>query len=183
MSIEEASSAETPYGRYMTSDGWFVLNLADALAVRNEEKGGATYPLESREQPFRDVGVKVCVLWPGGPNALYHSEGVQEGFLVLSGECTLVVEEEERSLEQWDYFHCPAETRHVFVGAADGPCAILMLGARPDVGLRYPVSAVAAKYGASVENETDEPDEAYADWPGEYKPVRLPWPIDLDAKP
>ena len=24
--------------------------------------------------------------------------------------------------------------------------------------------------------ETDDPDEAYADWPGEYVPVRLPWP-------
>ena len=39
MPVDEASSEETPYGRYITSDGWFVLNLADALAVRNEEKG------------------------------------------------------------------------------------------------------------------------------------------------
>jgi hypothetical protein len=62
------------------------------------------------------------------------------------------------------------------VGAGAGPCAILMLGARPDIELRYPVSAVAAKYGASVATEPDEPDEAYADWPGEYDPVRLPWP-------
>jgi hypothetical protein len=76
--VPEASSEETPYGRYITSDGWFVLNLADALAVRNEEKGGTTYPLESRDHPFRDVGVRVVVLPPGQPNALYHSEQVQE---------------------------------------------------------------------------------------------------------
>jgi len=101
MPFQEASSEETPYGRYVTSGGWFVLNLKDALAVRNEEKGGASYPLEPREQPFGDVGVHVRVLWPGDPNALYHSEGVQEGFLVLSGECTLIVEDEERSLRQW----------------------------------------------------------------------------------
>ena len=44
MPVKEASSEETPYGRYVTSGGWFVLNLADALAVRNEEKGGAMYP-------------------------------------------------------------------------------------------------------------------------------------------
>jgi hypothetical protein len=88
MPVQEARSEETPYGRYMTSDGWFVLNLADALAVRNEEKGGATYPLEPREAPFVDFGVNVKIVWPGDPNALYHSEGVQEGFLVLSGECT-----------------------------------------------------------------------------------------------
>ena len=119
MPVKEASSEETPYGRYITSDGWFVLNLGDALAVRNEEKGGAAYPLEPREQPFNDVGVRVRVLWPGDPNALYHSEGVQEGFLVLSGECTLIVEEEERPLRQWDYFHCPADTRHVIVGAGE----------------------------------------------------------------
>jgi uncharacterized cupin superfamily protein len=184
MSVNEASSAETPYGRYITSDGWFVLNLADALAVRNEEKGGAVYPLESREQPFADFGVHVRLLWPGEPNALYHSEGAQEGFLVLSGECILIVEEEERSLRQWDYFHCPADTLHIFVGAGDGPCTILMIGARPEVEkIRYPVSEVAAKYGASAAEETAEPDEAYADWPGEYLPLRLPWPLDSDAKP
>jgi quercetin dioxygenase-like cupin family protein len=111
MPVNEASSEETPYGRYITSDGWFVLNIADALAVRNDEKGGATYPLEPRESPFRDVGVRVTVLSPGEPNALYHAEGVQEGFLVLSGECTLIVEEDERPLREWDYFHCPAGTR------------------------------------------------------------------------
>ena len=97
MPVKEASSEETPYGRYVTSEGWFVLNLADALAVRNEEKGGATYPLEPQESPFCDFGVNVRVVWPGEPNALYHSEGVQEGFLVLSGECTLIVEEEENN--------------------------------------------------------------------------------------
>jgi uncharacterized cupin superfamily protein len=178
MSVKEASSEETPYGRYITSDGWFVLNLADALAVRNEQKGGATYPLESRDSPFGDVGVNVRVLSPGEPNALYHSEGVQEGFLVLSGQCTLIVEEQERPLRQWDYFHCPAETRHVIVGAGDEPCVILMIGARPEVEtLRYPVSEVAAKYGASAARETDQPDEAYADWPGEYRPARVRWPL------
>ena len=177
MHVKEASSAETPFGRYITSDGWFVLNLGDALAVRNDEKGGGTYPLESRETPFRDVGVRVTVLSPGEPNALYHSENAQEGFLVLVGECTLIVEDEERTLRQWDYFHCPADTTHVLVGAGGGPCAILMLGARPEVEtIRYPVSAVAARYGASVGKETDDPDEAYAEWPGEYEPVRLPWP-------
>jgi uncharacterized cupin superfamily protein len=174
---DEASSVETPYGRYVTSEGWFVLNLEEALAVRNEEKGGATYPIEAREHPFRDVGVHVRVLWPGEPNALYHTEDAQEGFLVLSGECTLIVEEQERLLRRWDYFHCPADVRHVIVGAGDGPCAILMIGARPEVEtLFYPVSEVAGKYGASAAKDTADPDDAYADWPGEYEPLRLPWP-------
>lgn len=183
MPVTEARSEETPYGRYVTSEGWFVLNLADALAVRNEEKGGAMYPLEPRESPFGDVGVRVRVLWPGDPNALYHSESAQEGFLVLSGECTLIVEEDERPLRQWDYFHCPAGTAHVIVGAGEGPCAILMLGARHETEtILYPVSEAAAKYGASAATETTVPDNAYADWPGEYVPVRLPWPLDADGK-
>jgi uncharacterized cupin superfamily protein len=177
MPVNEARSEETPYGRYITSEGWFVLNLADALAVRNEEKGGALYPLESREHRFPHFGVNVHVLWPGEPNALYHSESGQEGFLVLSGECTLVVEEEERPLRRWDFFHCPPGTRHIFVGAGDGPCAILMIGLRPEEEtLHYPVSEVAARHGASAAKETYDPDEAYADWPGEFEPVRLPWP-------
>jgi hypothetical protein len=52
-----------------------------------------------------------------------------------------------------------------------------MLGARPEVEkVRYPVSEAAARHGASVATETAVPDEAYADWPGDYEPVRLPWP-------
>jgi len=183
MPVKEASSEETPYGRYVTSEGWFVLNLSEALAVRNEQKGGAVYPLEARVARFRDFGVNVRVFSPGEPNGLYHAETGQEGFLVLSGECTLIVEEEERTLQQWDYFHCPSETCHIFVGG-DGPCVVLMIGARPEVEtLHYPVSETAAKYGASVAKETYDPDEAYADWPGEYQPIRLPWPLDSTAKP
>jgi hypothetical protein len=40
------------------------------------------------------------------------------------------------------------------------------------------VSEVAAKYGASAAKDTPDPDEAYADWPGEFEPVRLPWPVE-----
>ena len=177
MTVKEATSEETPYGRYVTSDRLVRPQPRGGARGAQRGEGGASYPIEPREAPFPDVGVHVRLLWPGDPSALYHSESAQEGFLVLSGACTLVVEEEERSLRQWDYFHCPADTRHVIVGAGDGPCAILMLGARPEVEtLRYPVSDAAARYGASVAKDTEKPDEAYADWPGDYEPVRLPWP-------
>ena len=163
--MDEGTFDETPYGKNPAAEeGWFVLNLDDALAVRRA-KGGAIYPLESQGQPFTGFGLNVHVLWPGDPNCHYHSEGAREAFLVLSGECTLIVEEQERPLRQWDFFHCPAGTRHVFVGAGDGPCAILMVGSRAgEWTVRYPVSELAARYGASVERETSEPDEAYAEW-------------------
>jgi quercetin dioxygenase-like cupin family protein len=174
--MAEATFDETPYGRNPAEEGWFVLNLGEALAVQNEAKGGAVYPLEPQGQPFTAFGVNVHVVWPGEPTAMYHSEGTREAFLVLSGECTLIVEEQERPLRQWDFFHCPAGTRHIFVGAGEGPCSILMIGGRPDEPLLYPVSEVAAKYGASVAQETPNPDEAYVDWPGDFVPARLPWP-------
>ena len=140
-------------------------------------------PLETRAAPFQDVGVRISVVPPGNPKAIYHAAGVHTGVLVLSGEYTLVLQDEARPLPQWDYFHCPADTRHVIVGGGDRPCAILMLGKRPDETIVYPVSEVAAKHGASAAKETAEPDEAYADWPGDYVPVRLPWPpADTQAR-
>jgi len=178
MPVREAQVEETPYGRYVTSEGWFVHNLGEALAVRLA-RGGALYPLEPREAPFPDLGVNVRVLWPGEANALYHAEDAQEGFLVLSGECLLIVEDEERPLRAWDYFHSPAGTRHVLVGAGDGPCAVLMIGARGDTeSLLYPVSEAAARHGASVASETTDPDEAYGsvEWPQGFEPIELPWP-------
>jgi len=175
--MDEATFDETPYGKNPATEGWFVLNLDDALAVRRA-KGGAVYPLEPQGGPFTGFGVNVHVVWPGEPNAMYHSEGGREAFLVLSGECTLIVEEQERRLRQWDFFHCPAGTRHIFVGAGDGACAILMIGARPDEPLLYPVSEVAAKHGASVATETPNPEDAYADWPAEFELVRLAWPVE-----
>lgn len=44
---------------------------------------------------------------------------------MLFGECRLLVEGVKRLSRPWDFFHCPAGTEHVFVGASDGPCVIL----------------------------------------------------------
>jgi uncharacterized cupin superfamily protein len=177
VTVPEAALEDSGSGLKATSDGWFVLNLDSAAAFRNP-KAGVYFPLEDRGRPSADFGLNVHVLWPGQPNCLYHSESVREAFLVLSGECVLLVEEEQRRLRPWDFFHCPAGTAHVFVGAGDGPCAILMVGARtPGATVHYPVSDVAAAHGASAGRATDSPSEAYADWPRtELSPQRVPWP-------
>ena len=97
---------------------------------------------------------------------MYHAESNQEGFLDLSGECLLLVEGEERLLRAWDYFHCPAWTEHVLVGAGDGPCVVLAVGARtPDQSVVYPRSEIASAHGASVRETTDSSKEAYAESP------------------
>jgi uncharacterized cupin superfamily protein len=175
--IQEATLTTTENETVATSEGWFVLNLAHAPA-RGNAHSGAFIELEGEQQQWA-VGVNVHVLEPGQQACRYHEESAQEGFLVLQGECLLIVEEHERRLRQWDYFHCPDGTRHVFVGAGAGPCAILMLGARKDeLRIHYPVSEAAGRHGASVEAATDHPREAYADWPGPWEPVILDWPLD-----
>ena len=63
---------------------------------------------------------------------------------MLSGECLLLIEGQERRLRAWDFVHCPAWTEHVFVGAGTGPCAILAVGTRTDGGVVYPVSRTRA---------------------------------------
>lgn len=172
----EAHLEDTPHGRRAVSDGWYVLSLRDAYAEGNDACG-AWYPLEGDDHRWPDFGANVHVLQPGQVACRYHQESAQEGFLVLDGECLLIVEEQERPLRQWDYLHCPGGTRHVFVGAGEGPCAILMIGARPDDNdIHYPVSDAAARHGASVATPTDLPREAYADWPGPSAPRRPAWP-------
>ena len=74
-----------------------------------------------------------------------------------------------------------AGTEHVFVGAGDGPCAVLMTGVRrDDEQLLYPASELAARYGAAAEEETPDPKQAYAPFepPQRGRPEhwrRLPW--------
>ena len=160
--MPEAPLDDSGSGLAPTGDGWFVLNVRDAAWVTSETFGSGCV-FESKDFWFPQLGVNISVLEPGEPNCLYHSESQQEAFLVLSGECKLLVEGDERLLQPWDFFHCPAGTEHVFVGAGDGPCAILMIGARSeDEQLLYPVSELAARYGASAEEETPEPKKAYA---------------------
>jgi uncharacterized cupin superfamily protein len=158
--LEDSGSGLAP-----ASDGWFVVNVRDAEWWTSEDTGkqpfGSACEFESQEFEFQQLGFRLWVLDPGEPSGLYHSESDQEAFLVLSGECTLLVEGEERPLRSWDFFHSPAGTEHIFVGAGDGQCVILMAGARSeDLQVLYPVSELAARYGASVAEETSDPKQA-----------------------
>lgn len=160
----------------MSEDRPFVLNVADAPAFAHPRRG--TYiDFEDDAAPWPDTGVNITVMAPGQPNCKYHSEPVQEDFLVLHGECIAIVDGEEHHLRQWDFLHCPAGVEHVFVGAGDGPSAVLMIGSRREDAAHYPVNEVAAKYGASVDEATDDPAVAYAEWRREPRtPTTVTWP-------
>jgi uncharacterized cupin superfamily protein len=154
-----------------------IVNIADAPAISRPRRA-IFLALEPDGAEWPDTGVNVQVMLPGQPNCLYHSEPVQEDFLVLHGECIVILEGEERPLRRWDFVHCPAGTEHVFVGAGDGPCAVLMIGSRREDAAHYPVNEVAAKYDASASTTTDDPAEAYADWRREpFRPTPNPWPL------
>jgi uncharacterized cupin superfamily protein len=173
--LEDSGSGLAPAG-----DGWFVVNVREAEWWTSKTIGSGS-GLESQAFQFPQLGINLSVLEPGESNCLYHSESQQEAFLVLFGECRLLVEGEERPLRTWDFVHCPAGTEHVFVGAGDGPCVILMTGARSESEkLLYPVSELAGRYGASAEEETPDPKQAYARFerPQRGRPAywdQLPW--------
>ena len=94
---------------------------------------------------------------------MYHGEDAQEDFLVLTGECVLLVEGQERRLRAWDFVHFPPWTEHVLVGVGDAPCAVLMVGSRREGdGVVYPASELARSLGAGVDEETRDAKVAYA---------------------
>jgi uncharacterized cupin superfamily protein len=107
---------------------------------------------------FPDFGINIAMLQPGEPSAMYHSESVQESFLVLGGTPQAILDDHVRDLRPWDFVHCPAGTNHVFVGAGEGPSWVLMVGARsPDATIQYP-------------------GQAYSAWSREFTATTMPWP-------
>ncbi|HKN64138.1 MAG TPA: cupin domain-containing protein [Gaiellaceae bacterium] len=160
----EAMTEDLGSGLAPVSDGWFVVNVRDAEWWFAGSRGArCAFENEYGDPPveFAQLGVNVTVLEPG-QTVLYHAEANQEGFLVLAGECLLFVEGDEQRLTQWDFFHAPPGTAHGFVGTGEGPCAILMVGARSSPEVRYPASHRPARYGASVAEETSDWRQAYA---------------------
>jgi uncharacterized cupin superfamily protein len=189
--VTEARLEKVDSGLAPVTEGWFVVNVREAAWLTNEAFGArcvfeADGPVLRRRpdldvRRFADLGFTLAVVSPGQPSGMYHAESAQEDFLVLAGECVLLVEGEERLLHAWDFVHCPPGTGHVFVGAEDGPCVIAMTGARTGgKSIVYPRSSLARRHGAGVESETSSASKAYAPFP-HWQPERpgdwtgLPW--------
>ena len=162
--VPEAKLKQTESGLVPEGEGWFVVNTREARWFEHAAFG--RYSRFEGDARFPEFGINISVLEPGNASCMYHGENNQEDFLVLAGECLLLVEGEERPLKAWDFVHCPAWTEHVFVGAGSGPCLLLSVGTRnePDEVV-YPVAEVAQRHGGSVEQETNSAAEAYARFP------------------
>jgi uncharacterized cupin superfamily protein len=165
--VSESPLEATEHGLVPTDRGWFVLNARDAPWYERDGRGFlCEFEGFDGRSDFSQFGINITVIGPGEPMAMYHWEADQEDFLVVAGEALLLVEGEERPLRQWDLVHCPPGTEHAIVGAGEQPCVIVAVGARqlstgPDWG-GYTVDEAARRHGAGVEQETTNPDEAYA---------------------
>jgi uncharacterized cupin superfamily protein len=159
----EAPLRMSKNGLVVDGDGWFVVNARESR-WRTVGPLGSYCTFEGKRR-FPQLGINVNVLGPGEAMGMYHRERAQEGFLVLAGECLLIVENQERRLQAWDFFHCPGGTEHIIVGTGSEPAIVVAVGARGrgvGGGIVYTVSEVAARHGASVERETTKSSEAYA---------------------
>jgi uncharacterized cupin superfamily protein len=174
--VEEAPLRRDEMGLVPDGDGWFIVNIAESQGAHTERFGDGCM-FEGRIGTFPELGVNVRVLQTGQPAAMYHREGAQEAFIVLSGECVAIVEDEERPMRKGDFLHSPPGTAHVLVGAGEGRCAVLMVGARKQpLEIEFPASSAAARYGASVEEDTYDRGVAYAGVsPPEPAAIALPW--------
>jgi uncharacterized cupin superfamily protein len=173
--VPEAPLEQVGHGLEPAGPGWFVLNVRDARWREGVFGAGTNFEGDD-DAEFAQLGINVNVMEPGQPLCMYHREQEQEDFLVLAGECLLLVEEETRQLRAWDFVHCPAGANHVFVGAGTGPCTLLAVGSRSGGEIVYPVSELAQRHHAGVPQETKEPNEAYAPFPRvQEAPYRETW--------
>jgi uncharacterized cupin superfamily protein len=174
--VREADLNEPEAGLVPASTGWFVLNARDARWF--QRPGRDSLPLTGcdefeAETYFPMLGMSIQVVAPGEPNGMYHWETEQEDFLVLAGEAVLIVEGEERPLEQWDFVHCPPQTQHVFIGAGSSGCVLLAASSRQfqkdGPWGYYTVDETARRYGACTDVETQDTHVAYANVPPSQK--------------
>ena len=174
--IEEATFEDHGNGFVVASQGWFVMNAREARWFTSGSRHSV--PLTGcdeyeAETFFPMLGFAIRVLEPGVAMSVYHWETEAEDFLVVAGTPLLVIEGQERQLKQWDFVHCPPGANHVLVGAGDGPSVIVATSSRQfqkdGPWGEYTKDAVAAKYGASSPETTQEGDVASRDFPPSHE--------------
>jgi uncharacterized cupin superfamily protein len=161
-SMPEAPIRRSRNGLAVDGEGWFVMNARESR-WKQEGPLGSYCTFEGKRR-FPHFGINISVLQPGERMGMYHRENAQEAFLVLCGDCTLIVEGKERPLREWDFFYCAPGTEHIIVASGAQSAVSLAVGGRGrgvGGGIVYKVSEAAARYGASVKRETSDSAEAH----------------------
>ena len=182
--MPEAQLKDSGSGLAPATEGWFVVNVRDAEWWFADSRGAACCFESEYGEPaieFPQLGINVTVLEPG-QSGVYHAESNQEAFLVLVRR----VQAARRGRGA-----TPPAVGLLPLASVDGArlrgrwrrAVRDPDGRRRDVQarqVRYPVSELAARYGASVEEETSDPAQVYAtaEWFRRERPPywdRLPW--------
>jgi quercetin dioxygenase-like cupin family protein len=161
--VPQAPVRKSKNGLVVDGDGWFVLNARESR-WKDEGPLGSYCTFEGKRR-FPHFGINITALEPGERMGMYHRENGQEAFLVLAGDCTLIVEGKKRRLQQWDFFYCAPETEHIIVASDQQSAIVLAVGARGrgvGGGVVYTVCKAAARYRASVARKTADSAKAYA---------------------
>ncbi len=88
-----------------------------------------------RELGVTTFGLNLIVLKPGQRGRIHTHERQEEVFLVLEGRITLVTDDGERDLGQWDLVRVAPHVRRQLVNRGPGEVALLAMGsANPHEG-------------------------------------------------
>lgn len=121
------------------------------------------FQLLRRELGVTTLGLNLIVLKPGQRGRIHRHEHQEEVFIVLAGRLSLVVEGEERELEERDAARVAPNVRRQLVNRGPGDVVILALG--------------------SANPHSGRDGVAYASWDTEdaRAPQETPLPEDLPA--
>ena len=143
---------------------------------------GSVAEFEAGAAEFEELGIRIATLQPGQSHGLYHRESTQESFLVLAGECLLLVEGEERTPAAPG---TSSTARRAPSTSSSAPAtgrarSSWRVPAALTSEVVYPVSELALRHGAGLEVQANNPREAYAGAPDESveRPAywdELPW--------
>lgn len=130
-----------------------MVNVRDAAWATHPF--GADCLFEGREAQFDEFGIRLVALLFGQPNGLYHREETQKDFLCPLRRVPTPRRGGRAPAWRVGFHPLRAQHEHIFVGAGEGPCVILMTGTRkPGRPIFYPVSELALRHRARVEKET-----------------------------
>ncbi len=88
-----------------------------------------------RELGVTTFGLNLIVLTPGQRGRIHVHERQEEVFLVIEGTLTLVTDDSERDLEQWELVRIAPHVRRQLVNRGPGNVAVLAMGsANPHEG-------------------------------------------------
>jgi quercetin dioxygenase-like cupin family protein len=108
--MPEAPLRKRKSGLVVDGEGWFVVNARESR-WKDEGPLGSYCTFEGKRR-FPHFGINVSVLESGERMGMYHREKSQEAFLVLAGDCTLIVEGEERRLTRGLLLLRPGDGAH-----------------------------------------------------------------------